>query len=283
MLHHIMTRLADYYPDYESRELAWWILEETTGKTRTQLLSDCKDTTNIPNIEIILARLQKKEPIQYIFGHTPWRGLDIRLSPATLIPRPETAELVDLVEDFIRRAYPDTPLRILDACTGSGCIAIALACDCPRCEVAALDYDSDLLALAADNARRHQAHVRFFPCDLLATTIAEADPAPGKPGQPPYDILVSNPPYIALAEQADMEPSVLDYEPHAALFVPDDDPLLFYRHLAEQHPAHHLFFEINPRYAEALAELLHSLQYTDIQIHTDTYEKARFLTARYGA
>ena len=264
---YIVSRLSDLYSPAESREMAWWILEETTGMSRTELLCGCKDTKIIPNLEIILSRLHKKEPVQYIFGHTLWNGLDLHLSNATLIPRPETAELVSYI-DRTTQACACEPWRVLDIGTGSGCIAIALSKLRPHWQVSGMDISEDALQIARENAVRNGADVTFLQGDILSDDIGE------------YDLIVSNPPYICEKEKADMEANVLLYEPASALFVPDTDPLLFYRRIASLRKARRLYFEINEAYGEAVTELLRKTGYTDVVLIRDSYDKPRIVSAR---
>ena len=280
---YIESALQGFYPPDECRALAWWVAEETTGLSRTQIITGCKDTKIIPNIEIILQRLQKKEPIQYIFGHTLWRGIDLQLSPATLIPRPETAELVDFITRDLATKAPSLVGRdgvgpaVLDIGTGSGCIAIALKQQQPAWNVYGLDISEEALAIARGNAERNHTPIQFAQCDILRQTPLLTD----KNGKKvTFQIVVSNPPYIAEREKAQMDTSVLDYEPHSALFVPDQDPLLFYHRIAELRLAPYLYFELNEAYAQQTADMLQSIGYQDIILKNDSYGKPRILAAR---
>ena len=280
---YIESALQGFYPPDECRALAWWVAEETTGLSRTQIITGCKDTKIIPNIEIILQRLQKKEPIQYIFGHTLWRGIDLQLSPATLIPRPETAELVDFITRDLATKAPSLVGRdgvgpaVLDIGTGSGCIAIALKQQQPAWNVYGLDISEEAIAIARGNAERNHTPIQFAQCDILRQTPLLTD----KNGKNvTFQIVVSNPPYIAEREKAQMDASVLDYEPHSALFVPDRDPLLFYRRIAELRLAPYLYFELNEAYAQQTADMLQSMGYRDIILKNDSYGKPRILAAR---
>ena len=280
---YIESALQGFYPPDECRALAWWVAEETTGLSRTQIITGCKDTKIIPNIEIILQRLQKKEPIQYIFGHTLWMGLDLQLSPATLIPRIETAELVD----FITRDPATKALSlvgrdgvgpaVLDIGTGSGCIAIALKQQHPEWDIYGLDISEEALALARSNAERNHTPVAFAQCDILRQTPSFTD-TDGKPIT--FQVVISNPPYITEQEKQQMDASVLDYEPHTALFVPDRDPLLFYRRIAELRLAPNLYFELNETYTTQTADMLQAIGYHDIILKDDSYGKPRILVAR---
>ena len=280
---YIESALQGFYPPDECRALAWWVAEETTGLSRTQIITGCKDTKIIPNIEIILQRLQKKEPIQYIFGHTLWMGLDLQLSPATLIPRPETAELVDFIARDLATKAPSLVGRdgvgpaVLDIGTGSGCIAIALKQQQPAWNVYGLDISEEAIAIARGNAERNHTPIQFAQCDILRQTPLLTDKNGKKVTS---QIVVSNPPYIAEREKAQMDTSVLDYEPHSALFVPDQDPLLFYHRIAELRLAPYLYFELNEAYAQQTADMLQLMGYQDIILKNDSYGKPRILAAR---
>ena len=162
----------------------------------------------------IIARLRRHEPLQYVVGTARFHGHRFKVTPATLIPRPETEQLVDLIVD----ENPGSDLRVLDMGTGSGCIAISLARALKFAQVDALDISRDALAVARENAATLKARVRFFESDMLAPQPAAT-----------YDIIVSNPPYICWSEREAMDSNVKDYEPGQALFVPDKDPLMFYR------------------------------------------------------
>lgn len=267
LIDYIISELRGFYPEEELRELAYWIIEESTGMTRTQILTDCKDTQNISNMEIILQKLRAHEPIQYIFGHTEWKGLDLRVTPATLIPRPETAELVEWI---LQEADRDKPLSVLDIGTGSGCIAIALKKAAPKWQVTGLDISEEALAVAKENAVRNKVEVNWLQADILS-------PIANNP-LPIADIIVSNPPYICDSEKKDMDARVLDYEPHSALFVPDTDPLLFYRQIASLASSPSLvFFEINEAYGNAVCAMMEQMGYSDVQLKNDMYGKPRMV------
>lgn len=278
MINYIISELRGFYPEEELRELAYWILEETTGMTRTQLLTDCKGTTkfaHLQELEVILQKLRTHEPIQYIFGHTEWMGLDLRVTPATLIPRPETAELVEWILQVGDR---DNPLQVLDIGTGSGCIAIALKKAAPKWQVMGIDISEEALAVAKENATRNKVEVNWLQADILSP-IAHCP-------LPIADIIVSNPPYICNSEKKDMDARVLDYEPHSALFVPDTDPLLFYRQIASLASSPNrliapsplnMFFEINEAYGSDVCEMLRQIGYTNVQLKNDIYGKPRMV------
>ena len=269
---YIISRLDGIYSPAEARELAFWVLEETTGLSRAAI-SACKGTQNISNIEIILSRLQKKEPIQYIFGHTLWFGLDLLVTKDTLIPRPETAELVELVLNTIPSGdagvSPAKKISVLDIGTGSGAIALALKSRRPDWQVTGLDISPAALAVAEQNARRNKLDVRFLQADIFSLNLKRST----------LNVITSNPPYICESEKSSMESNVLDYEPSSALFVSDDDPLLFYRRIAS-FKAQYLFFEINSRFGAEVAQLMRDYGYSGVQIHNDIYGKQRMVSGR---
>ena len=264
LINHISYLLEAAYPQEEAQALAWWIVEEETGLSRSQLLCGCKDTAFSPHMQTIVDRLLHFEPIQYIFGHTLWCGLDLKVTPATLIPRPETSELVEKVES---RKWKVEGVKVLDIGTGSGCIAIALQKAHPDWQVTGIDISEEAIAIAKENAKRNHVEVDFQVADIFDFN-----------GD--FDIIVSNPPYICESEKANMRRNVLDYEPASALFVPDSDPLLFYRRIAELKLGKYLFFEINEAYPAEMEVMLRENGYTDIQITKDIYGKPRIIEAR---
>jgi len=271
LIDHITAQLATVYPEDEAQALAWWIVEEETGLSRSQLICGCKDTTFSPHMQEIVTRLLHFEPIQYIFGHTLWNGLDLKVTPATLIPRPETAELVEKVE---RLKVKGERLKVLDIGTGSGCIAIGLKKAHHEWQVTGIDISEDAIEVAKENAKRNGVEVEFKVANIFG--IQNTDYRL----QTDFEIVVSNPPYICESEKSSMRPNVLAYEPASALFVPDNDPLKFYRRIAELKMGKYLFFEINEAYPQELADMLKELGYEDIQITNDIYGKPRIIEAR---
>lgn len=216
--------------------------------------------------------LLKKRPIQYIFRNAYFHGHRFEVNEATLIPRPETEELVDMIVDENR----ESDLRVLDGGTGSGCIAVSLALALKFADVTAIDLSDAALAVAERNAEALKAKVTFRRQDMLRLT----------PCGERYDIIVSNPPYIADSEKADMDKNVLAYEPHMALFVPDSDPLRFYRALAVYGtwtlvPGGRLYFEINSRFPAEMTRLLEGMGYTDVEIRKDMQRMPRFAVAKW--
>lgn len=217
--------------------------------------------------------LLKKRPIQYIFRNAYFHGHRFEVNEATLIPRPETEELVDMIVDENR----ESDLRVLDGGTGSGCIAVSLALALKFADVTAIDLSDAALAVAERNAEALKAKVTFRRQDMLRLT----------PCGERYDIIVSNPPYIADSEKADMDKNVLAYEPHMALFVPDSDPLRFYRALAVYGtwtlvPGGRLYFEINSRFPAEMTRLLEGMGYTDVEIRKDMQRMPRFAVAKWN-
>ena len=279
-------RLTGIYPATEAQAVVRMLLEELAGLSLADLYAggiDRLDDAQRQQIERGMARLEEGEPIQYVLGRACFCGRSFAVAPGVLIPRPETEELCRL----IMNTHPSESLNILDIGTGSGCIAITLALEMPDAEVEAVDISPEALAIAEVNAARLGAKVSFHQYDILS----EDSPPLGRgrgwvaPSTPKYDIIVSNPPYICERERADMERNVLDYEPHTALFVPDDDPLLFYRTIGQKAltmlaPGGILCFEINPLYCDQLIELLRSQGYCEVEAVSDSFGKRRFVTAK---
>ena len=218
----------------------------------------------------IITRLKQHEPLQYILGKARFHGHSFAVTPATLIPRPETEQLVDMIVD----ENPGSDLAVLDIGTGSGCIAISLARALKFAQVTATDVSPDALAVAQQNAKALKTRVRFIEQDILTCSA---------PSQA-WDIIVSNPPYITEQEKATMERNVLDYEPHSALFVPNDDPMLFYRPIAAYASRSlknggRLYLEINRAMAQQVSDILRQAGLSNIHIHNDFNGNNRFITA----
>ncbi|MCY7351845.1 MAG: peptide chain release factor N(5)-glutamine methyltransferase [Cytophagaceae bacterium] len=232
--HSLFRFLADElmaaYERTEAQAIAYRLLDFHLHLSRTDILLDKRLPAVQPDWQLLLKRLQAQEPVQYVLGETEFHGRPFRVTPATLIPRPETEELVNLVIQEVKKnstfnSQPrGGPFSILDLGTGSGCIAVTLALELPQADVFAWDISPDALAVARQNAERLGARVQFEQQDILKLTPESGDS--------PYTVIVSNPPYVTRSETARMQPNVLDYEPHLALFVPNDDPLLFYRAIA---------------------------------------------------
>lgn len=279
-------RLTGVYPATEAQAVVRMLLEELAGLSLADLYAggiDRLDDAQRQQIERGMARLEDGEPVQYVLGRASFCGRSFAVAPGVLIPRPETEELCRL----IMNTHPSESLNILDIGTGSGCIAITLALEMPDAEVEAVDISPEALAIAEANAARLGAKVSFHQYDILSEESLHLGRGRGwvAPSTPKYDIIVSNPPYICERERADMERNVLDYEPHTALFVPDDDPLLFYRAIGQKAltmlaPGGILCFEINPLYCDQLIELLRSQCYGEVEAVSDSFGKRRFVTAK---
>lgn len=270
---YIRQSLQDIYPPEEVRALSMLICCDMLGVDALDIymgkdiiLSACKQR----ELENIIFRLQKNEPIQYIRGYAEFCGRNFRVVPGVLIPRPETAELVDLIV----KENPDAR-HLLDIGTGSGCIAISLSKSLPGARVDAWDISEEALAIARKNNEELDAQVTFWRQDVFS--------ADGMQGGS-YDIIVSNPPYVTETEKKEMEANVLDWEPELALFVPDEDPLRFYRRIAELgrellHPDGKLYFEINQAYGQDMIRMIEMNQYRDVRVIKDIFGKDRILTA----
>ena len=270
---YIRQSLQDIYPPEEVKALSMLICCDMLGVDALDIymgkdiiLSACKQR----ELENIIFRLQKNEPIQYIRGYAEFCGRNFRVAPGVLIPRPETAELVALIV----KENPDAR-RLLDIGTGSGCIAISLDKNLPDAKVDAWDISEEALAIARKNNEELDAQVTFRRQDVFS--------ADGMQGTS-YDIIVSNPPYVTETEKTEMEANVLDWEPGLALFVPDEDPLRFYRQIAELgrkllRPGGKLYFEINPIFARDMSEMLFSEGYCDVRTDNDLFGRQRFASA----
>ena len=284
----LWRQLAQIYDEGEAKAIARMVYEVRYDLTLSdiylgkdaQLSADCQT-----ELKEIAKRLLQGEPIQYVLGQADFCGRQFMVNEHVLIPRPETEELCQwiLAADLheLTQAVRCRPLssaaEILDIGTGSGCIAITLAAEMPQAEVTAWDISAEALKVAAENARRHNVSVSFEQVDVLNVQCSMFNVQ--------WDIIVSNPPYICHKEREAMENNVLEHEPHTALFVPDDDPLLFYRAIAQYGQSAlkddgWLYFEINPIYAEALCDMLSKMSYRDIEIKEDQYGKQRMIRAQ---
>lgn len=228
-----------------------------------------------PEMQNDLQRLQNGEPVQYVVGKSEFYGLTLRVNPLVLIPRPETEELVKLLLQKLAVSTP--PCRILDFCTGSGAIAIAIAKQLPETEVFATDYSKDILELAQQNAENNHVKVHFIQHDVLHDNAEKLNGS--------YQAIISNPPYIPKSHKQLLHKNVKDFEPSEALFVPDEKPLLFYeriamlgRELLTENGM--LFFETHENYHDELESMLLQLQYKNIEKIKDLNRKPRFITCK---
>lgn len=274
---YIVESLKTCYAEREACAIAREVLEVRFGVTQLDLCMGKDKHFSLEeraDLENIVNRLVQSEPVQYVLGQASFCGLTLEVGPGVLIPRPETEELVEWIrQDF--KGY-GAGLRILDAGTGSGCIAVALSDSFPDAEVTAWDISKDALAIARRNAEHTGAKVVFEEVDILHPFVSE---------ETVWDVIVSNPPYVCMSEKQDMMSNVLDYEPHTALFVPDDDPLLFYRALAvlaQRHlsPDGAFYAEINRAYFEQLKEMYHHEGFSEVILRKDIYGNDRMVRCR---
>ena len=271
--------LTPLYDAGEAQAIVRTVLDVEYGMTLTDII--CGKVNELSsdeerNLEEIIARLQNGEPVQYVLGEADFAGRTFHVEPGVLIPRPETAELCQWIEEEVSSLEADERKQILDICTGSGCIAITLGLTIPNSEVTGWDISEDALRIAQGNVEMLKAgNVRIEYQDaLMLPKVAEA-----------ADIIVSNPPYICEKEKADMEKNVLEHEPSIALFVPDEDPLKFYRAIAEYASSAlksegALYFEINPIYEKETREMLQNLGFKDIETKEDAFGKKRMMKAK---
>ena len=314
--------LSEQYGEGEAKAIARLVLEMGFGLTMTDILCGEEEQLNDSQLRSIRERLLKGEPVQYILGEAEFGHRRFKVNRHVLIPRPETYELCQLITaNFplpsslcqLSGIYNPRPssLRILDIGTGSGCIACTLAADIPGASVTAWDISADALSVARENANRTHVHVSFeqvdaltlpFPPPIVSPSPSVPSPSAPSPSAPPsiatssasagfprrpsplWSLIVSNPPYICNHERATMAPNVLNYEPSLALFVPDDDPLRFYRSIARYasdalQPGGSLYFELNPLYARDTEQLLLQLGFTAITLHNDQFNHQRFISA----
>ena len=291
-------------PEGEAKAVALMLLEKVAGlPTAKALIADGNDLLcRRQSLLELAARVAQGEPVQYVLGEADFCGLTLKVKPGVLIPRPETEELVAWVVENVKansNLLPLTsnlsPFKLLDIGTGSGCIAVALAKKLKEAEVEAWDVSDDALEIARENAKRNGVQVKTSKVDVLdinansnsqlstvnfqlSTLTSHLSPLTS------YNIIVSNPPYICEEEKAEMERNVLEHEPELALFVPDDDPLLFYRRIAELGLSllkenGLLFFEINRRFGEEVVKMLQGKGYREVELRQDMFGNDRMVKA----
>ncbi len=304
--------LSSEYELNEAKAITRLVFEKALGLSLVQIYSDsatCIIAHNKPLLQDILKRLLQKEPVQYVLGKTDFFGREFVVSKGVLIPRPETEELIKhtLTEIINDNPQPSTlnrrqtesrrqiylqyaevrrrkaianpqPFSILDCCTGSGCIAITLSLELEKAQVSAFDISEKALNIAKKNAKLHHAKVNFFHADAL-----NLNPQATCPNL--FNLIISNPPYVCESERAEMQANVLNYEPSEALFVPDNDPLLFYNAISDYSLTHlseggMLCFEINPHFAQQIADSLAEKGFSEIKIKKDQFGKNRFIFAK---
>ena len=265
-------RLTPIYEAGEAKAIVRNVLEMQFHLSFADIL--CGKVTelsadNQAELEKIMVRLEKSEPMQYVLGTAFFYGRPLHVDPGVLIPRPETTELCQWIIETPKEG------SILDIGTGSGCIAITLAIELPQSHVSAWDISEEALTIAKANASTLNAHVNFEKQDALAPHIDERK----------WDIIVSNPPYIEPKEREEMEKNVLEYEPAIALFAPESNPIAFYQSIGNYAaktllPGGLLYFELNPLIANAVGSYLESIGFKDIEYREDQFHKQRFLKAK---
>lgn len=271
----LWQQLSKRYEPNEAKAIVRWVLDVRFNLSWADILCDRVSTLSADDqtaLGRIMTRLEKGEPVQYVMGTAYFCGRRFHVEPGVLIPRPETEELCQW---SLSPTLPDWDGRVLDMGTGSGCIACTLAAERPRTAVTAWDVSDTALRIAAANSKALGTRVRFEKTDIL--NIPDS-------GSGQWELIISNPPYVCEKEKEQMEQHVLDHEPSLALFVPDDDPLLFYRCIAKYSAktlttGGRLMMEINPNYADALVKLLQEHGLTDVDIRSDQYGRQRMIKA----
>ena len=276
-----LQELSSLYEEQEIESFFYIILEKLHGLKRIDLALNPQtvmDGAHLKQWKNIVAELKKQRPVQYIFGETTFYGLSFLVNENTLIPRPETEELVELIIESTNYELRNTKLKVLDIGTGSGCIAISLAKYLPTSEVFAIDISEKALATAKKNAELNKVAIDFISTNILDIVTLSAVAGLDKQ----FDIIVSNPPYVRNLEKDEIKPNVLEYEPHLALFVDDIDPLLFYRKIAELaiknlNPNGKLYFEINQYLGKETVELVKSFGFKNVKLIKDIYGNDRMI------
>lgn len=274
----IWHRIATSYEDGEARAIARILIEELFGLSYTDIVCGATDQLSADDtlrLDTAVRRIEQGEPLQHVLGYADFCGNHFGVNASVLIPRPETEWLVDEGERLMNgasNAAPSAPKRILDIGTGSGCIAISLKLRLGEAYVEAWDISEEALRTAESNAKALKAEVAFCKRDALRAEESVA----------PWDLIVSNPPYICDSERAAMDDNVLLHEPHTALFVPDDDPLRFYRAIARYalrslNNGGSLLFECNTRYAEATGKMMREMGFEDVTVNDDCFGLPRFV------
>lgn len=274
-------QLSTIYDANEVNSLCMMVLENVVNISSAKIKAFPETEISTPHSEVItniLTRLTTGEPIQYILGHTEFYGLTFKVNPSVLIPRPETEELVD----WIISSVGNSELAVgnfLDIGTGSGCIPISLKNNLPDAEVSAIDISPEALQTAKENAELNKVDVNFIQNDILNPTHHSLLTTH-------YSLIISNPPYVTLEDKKLMHTNVTDFEPHTALFVPENDPLVFYKAIADFASSHLikgglLFFEINESYGKQTVELLNSKKFINIELKKDISGKYRMTRAQF--
>lgn len=273
-IEHIKKELKDIYSESEIRTISNAIISKITGMSYTEIILNkntifSEEQRNL--LDSFISALKKNIPLQYILGQTEFMGLTFEVNSSVLIPRPETEELIEWILEINQEKQINS---MLDIGTGSGCIAVSLAKFIQGSSVTAFDISEQAIAVATRNAKSNQVNISFQQRDILNAPFSEEK----------WDTIVSNPPYIPEMEKANMNKNVLDYEPHLALFVTNEDPLIFYRKIAEFALCHletegNLFFEIHYDQALNIKTLLESLSFKHVEIRKDMSGNDRMIRA----
>ena len=277
--------LTSRYTEPEAKAVARYLLEVGYGLSMTDILSGGAERVPGDEMEENRRRLLNGEPVQYVIGKAEFGGRIFKVSPAVLVPRPETYELCQWVEKEERgERREERDYSVLDIGTGSGCIAITLALDMPYAKVEAWDISESALNIARRNAESLNAKVSFRQVDALNVSAEDSSLFTLHSS---LNVIVSNPPYICRKEAPEMEAHVLDHEPHQALFVPDDNPLLFYRAISQYGRralarGGWLYFEINPDHHGEMKQMLDEMGYFCIETRQDQFGRLRFVRAQKG-
>lgn len=280
---YFIDEVAPFFDKDEAAIFFYLIIEKWKNLRRVDLVLNPDlffDESEIKKLDAIILELKQHKPIQYIIGSTTFFELEFLVNQHTLIPRPETEEIVEwtIKETNEKKHFSNNKIKILDIGTGSGCIAIALAKNIFNAEVHAIDVSKEALAVAQKNAENNNVNVQFSNQNILNFNELNQN----------YDIIVSNPPYIRMLEKAEINPNVLKHEPHLALFVENEDPLLFYRKIAQialknLNKNGLLFFEINQYLADQTIELLKNLNFENILLKKDIFGNNRMIKCQKPA
>lgn len=273
-----IKELAPFYDAYEAESFFYLILEDKHKLRQIDLALNHElkfSESDFIVWDSLLSQLKKEVPIQYLLGKTSFYGLDFEVNENVLIPRPETEELVEWIINENSKIDKTKKLKILDIGTGSGCIAISLAKNLPNAEVYGVDISKKAIVTAKRNAIRNNVDVTFVFLDILKTDALRFN----------YDIIVSNPPYVRNLEKAEIKKNVLGYEPHLALFVEDNDALIFYRKIATLAKKGlsengQLFFEINQYLGKEMRDLLETMNFKNIELKKDIYDNDRMISCK---
>jgi release factor glutamine methyltransferase len=281
-----LQELSSLYEEQEIESFFYIILEKLHGLKRIDLALNPQkvmDGAHLKQWKNIVSELKKQRPVQYILGETTFYGLSFLVNENTLIPRPETEELVELIIESTNYELRNTKLKVLDIGTGSGCIAISLAKYLPTSEVYAIDVSEKALAVAKKNSELNDVKVNYINVDVLKIDDLKELVTHNLQLATQFDIIVSNPPYVRNLEKDEIKPNVLEYEPHLALFVDDIDPLLFYRKIVELaiknlNPNGKLYFEINQYLGKETIKLLEDFGFRNVELKKDIYGNDRIIS-----